>query len=285
MSAHSAITRPALRWYGGKWRIAPWVIAHFPPHFCYVEPFCGGASVLLRKAPSKLEWINDRSADVVNFFQVLRDRRQDLVAAIDLTPFSRRELLLSYEPCDDSIEKARRFFVRCWQARAGDRAGNTGWRTEKSPGRGRSVLQDWCNIGHLVAVAERLKLVGIECDCAFNILPRFDGPDTLFYVDPPYLGDTRSHRWDKAYRHELHSHEDHERLAVALHSLSGMVVLSGYPSDLYCDLFSDWMCVGRRSKTDVSYGEERLWLNPAAATAVRQLTLHPPALVGARASA
>jgi DNA adenine methylase len=269
----TAIRRPALRWYGGKWRIARWIIGHFPPHFCYVEPFCGGASVLLRKEPSPLEWINDKSTAVHNFFRVLRERESELIALLSLTPFSRTELQLAYEPCDDDLELARRFYVRCWQARAGDRAGVTGWRFERSPGRGNSCIKDWCNVDHLHHVALRLKQVGLECDDAFRIIPRFDAPETLYYVDPPYLGDTRSRRWDKAYRHELHTTEDHRRLAEVLRGLSGKVVLSGYPSRIYDECYFDWTCFGRRSKTDVSYGEERLWLNPAAARAVPQMSI------------
>lgn len=76
-------TRPALRYYGGKWRIGQWVISHFPAHECYVEPYGGGASVLLQKARSPLEVYNDLDGAAVNFFRVLRERQGELARSVE----------------------------------------------------------------------------------------------------------------------------------------------------------------------------------------------------------
>lgn len=114
------VKRPALRYHGGKFRIAQWIINQFPEHLCYVEPFGGGGSVLLRKSPAKIEVYNDLNGGVVNFFRVLRERPADLIAAIELTPYSRKEFIQAQEPCDDPLERARRFYVWSWQGRAQD---------------------------------------------------------------------------------------------------------------------------------------------------------------------
>lgn len=109
------IKRPALRYHGGKWRLAPWVISHFPEHERYVEPFCGAASVLMRKRRSKIEVINDLSGAIINFFRVLQDsaKAEQLREKLMVTPFSRDE----YEHActgltGEDIEDARRVVIR-----------------------------------------------------------------------------------------------------------------------------------------------------------------------------
>lgn len=104
------VSRPALRYLGGKWMLAPWIIQHFPPHQIYVEPFGGAASVLLRKPRVHAEIYNDLDGDVVNLFRVLRDPQAaaDLIDRIALTPYSRAEFVASYEPTAEPVEWARR---------------------------------------------------------------------------------------------------------------------------------------------------------------------------------
>lgn len=76
MGASVTPTRPVLRWHGGKWVLAPWIIGHFPPHRIYTEAFGGGASILMRKARAYSEVYNDLDEDVVNIFRVLRSLKQ-----------------------------------------------------------------------------------------------------------------------------------------------------------------------------------------------------------------
>ncbi|HFC10149.1 MAG TPA: DNA adenine methylase, partial [Chloroflexi bacterium] len=82
---------PILRYHGAKWKIAPWIIQHFPPHTTYVEVFGGSAGVLLRKPPAPIEVYNDLDGEVVNFFRVLRERPEELARAVEFTPYARAE--------------------------------------------------------------------------------------------------------------------------------------------------------------------------------------------------
>jgi DNA adenine methylase len=272
--------RAALRFYGGKARLAPWIVAHLPPHVCYVEPFGGAASVLLRKPPAPCEVYNDLDGAVVGFFRVLRERPDDLLHAITLTPFARAEVDLACAPAPDGldeVERARRVYVRAWQGRHGLPArGRVGWRFERAAARSRTAVDDWRDVRHLVAVVERLRRVQLECDDALRVIARFDGPDTVHYVDPPYPASTRGARWaTAAYAHEL-TDADHRRLAEVLRSLRGMAVVSGYPCPLYRELYGDWPAVVRGARTHgPRAATEALWLSPLAAERLgaRQLSL------------
>jgi DNA adenine methylase len=273
-------TRAALRYYGGKARLAPWIVAHLPPHVCYVEPFGGAASVLLRKPPARCEVYNDLDGDVVGFFRVLRERPDDLLRAITLTPFARAEVDLACAAAPDGldeVERARRVYVRAWQGRHGLPArGKLGWRFERAAAGSPTAVAQWTDLERLKAVAARLRSVQLECDDALRVIARFDGPDTVTYADPPYPASTRGVRWaTTAYAHEL-TDADHRRLATVLHALRGMAVVSGYPGPLYRELYGDWPAVARTARTHgPRAATEVLWLSPRAAARLgaRQLSL------------
>ncbi len=280
MHKASGITRPALRYFGGKFRLAPWVIAQFPEHVCYVEPFGGAMGVLLRKRASAFEVYNDLDGEVVNFFRVLRDQAEELVNAIRLTPYARAEQRLAFEPTDglSDLERARRLYVRCWQSHGGGRTQwRTGWRYQVTNTRGKATIDDWNETGHLAAIVARLKGVQIEAGDAFEVIRRYDSAETLFYVDPPYLEGTRSMRWGKAaYTCEMGSEDDHRRLGELLNGVRGMVVVSGKPSALYDELYdgNGWRRVQRTTPTDFqSFTVECLWVSPRAAARQKQLRM------------
>ena len=275
--------RPLLRWHGGKWRLAPWIIGHFGPHRCYVEPFGGAWSVGLRKPRTYAEVWNDLDGELVNLFQVLRDPvgGGQLVRSLELTPFARDEFYACYELADDPVERARRLIVRSFMGHGSDGASGvyrTGFRAN-STRSGTTPAHDWANYPPaLEAVIERVRGVVIENRDAVEVMLRHDSPDTLHYVDPPYLHETRSRanrRPDNGgvYRHELTA-EQHERLLLALLELDGLVVLSGYPAPLYDRLLAGWRRVERPAHADGALERtEVLWLNPAAAHACRQQSL------------
>jgi len=238
------VTRPILRYHGGKWKLAPWIIANMPSHRVYVEPFGGGGSVLLRKQRSYAEVYNDKWDMVVNVFRVLRDREsaEELARLLTLTPFSRVEFEgcgdVDIEAISDPIERARRTIFRS-QAGFGSAASNarysTGFRSNSNRS-GTTPAQDWINYpAHVRTYVERLSGVIIEHRDAAGVMRQHDGEQTLHFVDPPYVHDTRNMQ-HAAYAHEL-TDQDHVALAAALHGLSGMVLLAGYPSALYEELY------------------------------------------------
>ncbi|RAI39095.1 DNA methyltransferase [Rhodoplanes roseus] len=266
-----------MRWHGGKWRLAPWIIAHFPAHRTYVEPFGGAASVLLRKQRAYAEVYNDLDTQVVNLFRVLRDPAQApaLVRAIALTPFARAEFELAFTPTDDPVESARRLVVRSFMgfgsnahALIGAGASSTGFRSNTTRS-GTTPAADWRSYpAVLPALIERLSGVVIENREALAVMARHDGPETLHYVDPPYLPELRGISragggMRGLYRHEM-SRDDHTVMLEELKRLQGMVVISGYPHALYDDALPGWRRIATAARADGARPRtEVLWLNPA----------------------
>lgn len=163
--------RPILRWHGGKWILAPWILRHLPRHRVYVEPFGGAASVLLRKPRSYAEIYNDLDGEVVNLFRVARDRGDELRRAIELTPFSRDEFTSSYHETPDALEQARRTVVRSFMG-FGSNSHNkpTGFRANSNRS-GTTPAHDWKNYpSSLADVIERLRGVCIENRDAADVM-------------------------------------------------------------------------------------------------------------------
>jgi DNA adenine methylase len=272
---NQSITRPALRYFGGKFRLASWIAEQFPPHTAYVEPFGGAANVILRKPPSTFEVYNDLDGEVTNFFRILRERSDELIRMIELTPYSREEQQLAFETSEDDLERARRLYIRCWQSHGGGRTQwRTGWRYQVNNTRGKCILQDWNQVDHLWAIVARLKQIQIENDDAFRVIKRFDRDDTLFYLDPPYLPLTRSIRWrKKAYTFEM-TDDEHKRLAELLSNIKGMAIISGKPSELYDQMLAGWRVLRKTVPTDFnSTTVECLWISPNADARIRQLRM------------
>jgi len=273
------VTRPALSYHGGKWLLAPWIIERFPPHRVYVEPFGGGASVLLRKVRAYAEVYNDMDDDVVNFFRVLRDpvKAEQLRDGLVNTPFSRTEFSAAYEiEGVDEVERARRMVVRSFMGFGSASTGvhySTGFRANSNRS-GTTPAHDWVNYPDgLAALTARLRGVVIENRSYEKVIEAHDGEETLFYVDPPYPMCTRNCHRD-SYRYEM-TDEEHVKLSECLKGVRGMVVLSGYQCPLYDELFEGWRREERRTYADgAALRMECLWLNEnAVASLCGQLTI------------
>lgn len=270
--------KPVLKYPGSKWRIASWIISHMPAHRSYVEPFFGSGSILLQKPRSGAELVNDLDGRVVAFFRVLRDRPDELAAALELTPYVRDEVLLAQGRDGDGdasdLEKARRLAVMCWQTRGGDLHRRVpAWRPDVVGDRTHTHARAWSSVPERLAeAAARLQGVAIENRPALEVIAmagrsRRD-EDVLIYADPPYLGrlnrDGRTAQQMRLYRHEM-TLSAHAELLDLLDRHPGPVLLSGYPSELYTDRLSHWAALERQARTQTNRGRtEVLWLNPAA---------------------
>ncbi len=259
----------AFGWYGGKYSHLDWLLPLLPKTTHYCEPFGGSAAVLLNREPAPVETYNDIDGQLVNFFRVLRDQKDELIQAIGLTPFSREEFHIAisndHEGVSD-LERARRFFVRARQVRTGlaQTASVGRWAHCKLTSRAgmAGAVSRWLgSVEHLPEIVQRLLRVQIENDQATDIIQRYDSPETLFYCDPPYPHDSRGD--SKAYAYEM-TDDEHRQLAGVLRSVKGKVALSGYDCTLMQQLYDDWNCIKAPLKHCHSVKELRqeiLWVN------------------------
>lgn len=285
----SAITRPVLRYHGGKWRLAPWLISLFPAHKVYVEAFGGGGSVLLRKSRVDGEVYNDLDGEVVNIFRTLRDpiSAAELRRRLTLTPFAREEMRAAYEPATDPIDAAAKSISRSFMgfgSASMTRMHITGFRTSSKRSKWgtqhNTPAVEWSNWPDQVPLfVERLKGVCIENRDAIAVMTMHDSTYTLHYVDPPYVHATRSSLRNKNgnrghyYRHDM-TDEQHEQLARFLLTLTGMVILSGYRNSIYDELLRGWTTFEKDHRADGGRPRrEVVWVNDACAKRQEQRRL------------
>lgn len=242
--------RPPIPYYGAKTRLAGWITGLLPNHRTYVEPCAGSAAVLFAKRPSPVEIVNDTDQNVTVFYRTLRDRETELARALRFTPYARAEYADAKLDGDlDDLERARRFFIRATQ---GFNAAGTGRWAGWSNGIRKGSTSDTHTVAAIVdrlhLFADRLRRVVIECRDAVGVIQSYDTPDTVTYIDPPYLASTRrglNRQRPKDYAHDASSEADHRRYAEAAHACAGTVLVSGYDSPLYADLYADWWRVCR----------------------------------------
>jgi len=255
--------RPALRYHGGKYRLSPWIISHFPDHQIYVEPYGGGASVLLRKSRCYSEVYNDLEDEVVNVFRMLRDHGPELRRRLALTPYARAEYDRARgKEKTRGIEKARRMIVRSFMGFGSDSTTmkSSGFRSNSNRS-GTTPAHDWMHYAQTVhEITERLQGIVIEHRDALTCIKDHDSPKTLFYVDPPYTHETRTSA--KRYIYEMDD-DAHRKLAEVLNTVKGMVILSGYDCPLYSELYdASWTRVSKETLVDSACKRiETLYIN------------------------
>ncbi len=259
---------PVLKWPGGKWSSVNWLLQYLPPHDLYLETHFGSGALLFSKPPCGWEWINDIDGNVVRLYRVLRERPEELIRAMTLTPYAREEWEQAKQAPEEEgeVEQTRYFLVRHWQSL---HYTTGGWRITRSANAAAASV--WAGLPERLAfAARRLRAVHVECRPALEILGRYQDPRVLVYADPPYLRDTRGGDW---YPQEM-TDTDHQELLGALRAHPGPVMLSGYANSLYDEMLPDWT-VARRKSRAVTAGErtEILWLNPATVGRLSQRSL------------
>ncbi|WP_049575312.1 DNA adenine methylase [Streptomyces sp. SBT349] len=263
--------RPPFAYFGGKTRLAGTIAALLPDHEYYIEPFAGSLAVLLAKHPARAETVNDLDRRLVTFWRVLRDHPDELMRRCALTPHARVEQHDARQAADNDIEEARRVWVALTQGRSGG-LNPTGWK-RFTTSRGPTASMPGYLAGYLSRMptcAERLARVSLECRPALQVVRDYgQSPDALLYIDPPYPAASRG---ATAYGCDMPSDEEHRALAATVHDCAARVVISGYDSTLYTELYAGWHRTTMAHSTHRHHGGEHartevLWSNvPFAAT-------------------
>lgn len=249
-----------LNYPGAKWGMAKYIISLFPKHRSYLEPFFGSGAVLFNKPPSAIETVNDIDGDITNFFQVLRERTEELAAAISLTPYSREVFNDAHENRGtDPFDRAYRFAIRSKMGHGFKTYQKTGFKIDVYARERSYCVNCWNKMPQYIKeAATRLKGVQIENQPATTVIHKFNHDNVLIYADPPYLLNTRG---GKQYKHEM-TEQEHVELLAVLKQHKGPVILSGYPSDLYDYELKEWNRITKSSYNQNSDPRtEVLWCN------------------------
>lgn len=258
---------------GGKTNIARWIVDQLPEHDVYVEPFGGSAAVLLNKPRSNIEVYNDVDGDVVQFFEVARNRTGELVEWMRRVPFSEQlhnewgEAFYRGERPDDPVERAGRFLFLRYSQFAGKYHSHSGFKRDTLRARvGES--RSWQDAPEkLEEAVERLQGVSIQRNDFRDVIERYDGPETVFYCDPPYL--------DKEDLYPAAGDFSHAALADALTGIEGYALVSytDEPADLYdgwnVETKESFHNAGARDENNTKEVRERLLVNFDPATVPR----------------
>lgn len=248
-----------LKYPGAKWKIGDWIISHFPQHKVYVEPYFGSGAIFFKKTPAYIEIINDIDGNIVNLFKVCREHPEELAAQMNLTPFARDEFVNCYDMnSGNEIERARRTLVRYHQSFGTSNSTRKSWRNVKTYG-GPRCATIWNYLPEtIIECCERLKEAQIENTDGISLVKSCSNPDTLIYLDPPYL---QSLRKRNMYANE-YSEEQHKELLETVLESKSKIIISGYDCDLYNSYLKGWRTDTRETTVQMGlHRTEKIWMN------------------------
>lgn len=253
--------RPLFTYHGGKYYLAPWIISYFPEHSTYVEPFCGGCNVFLQKDPVP-SYLNDLNFDTYNLLDVANRYPRSLQT--DLTGLEYNEATFKEwqeKVCTDSLGRAVKEYVLRRMSR-GSTGKSFAWQNRLRGGKPGSINSWETSITNILPVSQKLSWATLS-NLSYEEMSKYDSPDTLFYLDPPYLKETRVSK--KVYSCEMTT-TDHEKMLDWALSLKGKVVISGYNYPIYHNKLK-WRYEHKFIKNNSSQQKSKptmmecLWLN------------------------
>ena len=253
--------RPPVKRHGGKFYLAEWIISKFPAGYekmTYVEPFGGGASVLLQKHPSQVEVFNDLDEELSNLFVVLQNYSHDLIQYLSLVPYSEWEFENAIRAnAATSIKRAIDFYIQCRQS-IGGRGDSFALSKHRVRGGMADNVSAWLSSidENLPKVIKRLRTVEILCRDGLDVIKKFDSANTFFYLDPPYVQTTR--KSPEVFKHEF-TFGNHWNLLELVSKLKGFWVLSGYNNPLYSAWAEvcGWVKVEKQISNHAAGGDEK----------------------------
>ncbi len=243
MQKHKRITpeaRPIVSWPGGKTRMLEHLmpLVQATPHEVYIEPFAGGAALLLAKPPAKSEILNDLNGDLMNLYRCARIHTKELLRLVRWMPSGREcfKQIRASIPETDLQRAARTFYLlKCstfGQAHS--------WLNKPLPrGLGRKF----------VAFRKRMERVILECRPAEDLLKLYDSPKSLFFLDPPYVGTGHLDSYSNWTPDHL------QELAQKLRSIQGRFILTIDDRPEHRALFSDYTQIPVTTKASMRPGE------------------------------
>ena len=258
MKSKRSRIRPLFKTHGGKYYLSRKIVDLIPKHTTYVEPFAGGASVLLNKDRSEVEVLSDLDDRTMSVYFEMMANPAIFHAKLKTLTYSEATFNAASE-----LKTSIDVLVRNRMSRGG--LGNAfAWSNRLRGGKPGDVNAWETFVNKVIqAIVERLEGIHLSNDSAFDVIPKYDSDDTLFYVDPPYMKQTKT---VDTYRFEL-TNIEHERLAKMLCSCKGKVMLSGYWCRDYANWYADWNAISWDMPNNSGQSkqkqrrEEWLWMN------------------------